>query len=93
MYLRECVLSTLIVYTMDEKKFIAALQSALEIEDREIQMEDHFRSFPEWDSLAQLTLIAMLDEEFGVSIEMKRFNELVTVKDFCEAVRAAAAQK
>lgn len=76
-----------------QQKFIAALQSALEIEDREIHMEDDFRSFPEWDSLAQLTLIAMLDEEFGVSIEMKRFNELVTVKDFFEAVRAAAAQK
>ena len=78
---------------MDEKKFISALQSALEIDDREIRMEEEFRSFPEWDSLAQLTMIAMLDEEFGLTIEMKRFDELVTVKDFFEAVKVASSSE
>lgn len=78
---------------MDEKKFISALQSAVEIEDREIRMEEEFRRFPEWDSLAQLSLIAVLDEEFGVSIEMKRFNELVTVHDLFEEVKAAFSQE
>ncbi len=73
-----------------ETQFIGALQEALEIQDREIHLADQFRSYPEWDSLAQLTLIAMLDEEFGVSIEMKRFNELVTVQDLIEAVNATA---
>ena len=72
-----------------ETKFINALQEALEIQDREIHLADQFRSYPEWDSLAQLTLIAMLDEEFGVSIEMKRFNELVTVQELFETVKAA----
>ena len=72
-----------------ETKFINALQEALEIQDREIHLADQFRSYPEWDSLAQLTLIVMLDEEFGVSIEMKRFNELVTVQELFETVKAA----
>jgi len=76
-----------------ETQFINALQEALEIQDREIHLPDQFRSYPEWDSLAQLTLIAMLDEEFGVSIEMKRFNELLTVQDLFEAVKAAADQQ
>ncbi len=76
-----------------ETQFINALQEALEIQDREILLADQFRSYPEWDSLAQLTLIAMLDEEFGVSIEMKRFNELVTVQDLFDAVKAAAEQQ
>ncbi len=77
---------------MIENQFIGALQEALEIQDREMHLADQFRSYPEWDSLAQLTLIAMLDEEFGVSIEMKRFDELVTVQDLIEAVNAAAEQ-
>jgi acyl carrier protein len=76
-----------------ETQFINALQDALEIQDHEILLADQFRSYPEWDSLAQLTLIAMLDEEFGVSIEMKRFNELLTVQDLFEAVKAAADQQ
>lgn len=76
-----------------EKQFINALQDALEIQDREIHLADQFRGYPEWDSLAQLTLIAMLDEEFGVSIEMKRFNELLTVHDLFEAVKVASKQK
>jgi len=78
---------------MIENQFIGALQEALEIQDHEILLADQFRSYPEWDSLAQLTLIAMLDEEFGVSIEMKNFNELVTVQDLFEAVKASAEKQ
>jgi acyl carrier protein len=78
---------------MNEKIFIETLQSSLEIEGREIQMTDEFRKYPEWDSLAQLTMIAMLDEEFGITIEMKRFNELATVKDLFEAVKTALGEE
>ncbi len=74
---------------MQEQQFINALKEALEIQDREVLITDDFRHYPEWDSLAQLTLIAMLDEEFEVSLEMKLFKELVTVGDLFEAVKSA----
>lgn len=77
---------------MSKEKFIEALQAALEIDERQIQMGDEFRNYPEWDSLAQLTMIAMLDEEFEVSIEMKMFNELKTVQDLFDAVQAVSGQ-
>ena len=66
--------------------FLSALADALEIEDREIELEDTFRDYPEWDSLTQLTLIAMLDEEYGVEIEMEDFSNLVTVGDLLDEV-------
>lgn len=64
-----------------EKKFIDNLKEALEIEDREISMSDNFREYPEWDSLAYLSVIAMLDEEYGVQIESTEFKKLQTVGD------------
>ena len=67
-------------------KFIQQFKEVLEIEDREIQLEDIFRDYEEWDSLVQLSLIAMLDEEFEVEIEEDDFNKLITVGDLLSEV-------
>lgn len=71
-----------------KEKFIDVFKEALEIEDREVGLDDNFRSFEEWDSLAQLSLIAALDEEFGVAIEDEAFQKLETVGDLFKAVEA-----
>ena len=68
-------------------KFLDIFKEALEIEDRELSMGDAFRDYEEWDSLAQLSLIAALDEEFGVAIEDEAFQKLVTVGDLFNAVQ------
>ena len=68
------------------EKFIDLLHEALERED-EIQMGDNFRSYDEWDSLAYLSLIALLDDEFGVQIEEAEFKQLKTVQDIYDAVK------
>ncbi len=62
-----------------EQKFIENMKEVLEIEDREIALEDEFRTYAEWDSLAYLSVIAMLDEEYGVQIETEDFKKLRTV--------------
>ena len=77
---------------MDQKQFISSFKEALDIQDRDVLLLDEFRLYPEWDSLAQLTLIAMLDEEYVVSLEMKLFNNLVTVADLFKAVNAVSEQ-
>lgn len=67
--------------------FIDLLKEALEIENREINMNDEFRDYDEWDSLAYLSIIAMYDEEFDIQIEEKEFNELRTVNDLFNATQ------
>jgi acyl carrier protein len=64
-----------------EEKFIEKLKEALEIEDHEINMSDEFRTYDEWDSLAYLSLIAMLDEEYDIQMEEAEFKKLRTVED------------
>ena len=68
------------------EKFIDLLHEALERED-EIRMEDKFRDYEEWDSLAYLSIIAILDEEYDVQIEEAEFKQLKTVQDIYDAVK------
>ena len=66
-------------------KFIDLLREALEREG-EIKMEDNFRDYDEWNSLAYLSIIAFLDDEYDVQIEEAEFKQLKTVQDIYNAV-------
>jgi len=69
-----------------KEKFLASFKEALQIEDREILLDDVFRDYEEWDSLGRLSLIAALDEEFDLQIEDKEFEKLTTVADILQEV-------
>jgi acyl carrier protein len=66
---------------MKLSEFIEKLSEVLEIEDCEINPTDIFRDYDEWDSLAYLSVIAFLDEEFDIQIEEAEFKKLITVED------------
>ena len=61
------------------------IKEVLEIEDREINMGDKFREYEEWSSLAYLSVIAMLDEEYDCQIEEADFRKLQTIQDLYNA--------
>lgn len=65
-------------------KFIELFAEALEREG-EIKMEDEFRNYKEWSSIAYLSVIAMMDEEYGVQIEEADFKKLRTVQAIYDA--------
>ena len=66
------------------KKFIELFAEAIERED-EIKMEDNFRDYDEWSSIAYLSVIAMMDEEYDTLIEQADFKKLRTVQDLYNA--------
>lgn len=70
-----------------EQKFLQKFKEVLEAEEKEIALEDKFREYDEWNSLAFLSLIAMIDEEFDVIIEGKDFKQLQTVADIIQAIK------
>ena len=70
-----------------ESKFLQEFKTALEI-DREVKMEDVFRDYAEWDSLSHMSLIAMLDSEFGLQIENTAFEKMKTVADIFKYVQS-----
>ncbi|NMW21096.1 MAG: acyl carrier protein [Chlorobiaceae bacterium] len=63
------------------EKFIELFKETLEIEDDSVQLNTEFRKLSQWDSLAFLSLIAMIDEEYDVVIEGNDFKKLITVGD------------
>jgi len=56
------------------------------MEDKDVQPGDLFREYEEWDSMGQLSLIAMIDEEYDVVIEGKRFQEIQTIEQLIQAI-------
>lgn len=67
---------------MDIDAFIIRLAEALDIEDASrLTPKTAFHDLDEWDSISLLSVIAMLDEEFGIQIEMNEFKELKTIED------------
>ena len=74
---------------MSTTDFISKFAEALEIEDASILSEStEFRNLDEWDSLAYLNIIAMLDEEYEVQIENAEFKKLNTIGDIIAFVNA-----
>lgn len=75
---------------MDTQKFIENFKDAVGVEDRELALSDKFRDYPEWSSLAFLSVIAMIDDEYGVIIEGKDFRRLETLQDVLDIVEKGA---
>lgn len=66
---------------MDAKDFIEKFAEAIEADAQKITVDTKFRSLEEWSSLAVLSVIAMLDDEYDILIEGGDFRQLETIKD------------
>ncbi len=74
---------------MNTREFISKFAEALEIEDASTLSEaTEFRNLDEWDSLAYLNIIAMLDEEYNLQIENAEFKKLATIGDIITYIEA-----
>lgn len=68
--------------TVTEK--LDTLEELLDIEKGTLSEETALDQLSEWDSLAVITLIAMLDEKYGKSVTPKKIKEFKTVKDILD---------
>ncbi len=68
--------------------FIQLLSDALEKDSEQINKDDEFRNYEEWDSLAVLSLIAMIKQNYNITIPRKDFDELNTVSELYEYIQA-----
>ncbi|RAR70234.1 acyl carrier protein [Flavobacterium aciduliphilum] len=64
-----------------EQKFITLFKEAIDSENDQISMDTRFRELDEWDSLAALSIIAMLDEEYDIIIDGNKFQKLETLSE------------
>jgi acyl carrier protein len=64
-----------------EDMFLQGLAEALQRDAAAILPGDAFRDYEEWDSLAVLSVMAMIEEQYGVLVSRKDLDACVTVGD------------
>ena len=70
-----------------ETKFLEPFTELLEME-QPVKLNDIFREYENWDSLAYLSVISFVDEEYGIVIPREEFGKMKTVKDIIDFIAA-----
>ena len=68
-----------------ETKFLERLTELLERESP-VNLEDMFRDYGNWDSLAHLIVISFVDEDYGIVIPRDDFNKMKTVQEIYDYI-------
>jgi len=73
---------------MKTEDFVEELKDALEIEDedQEITLETNLKELEEYDSLSVLSIIAMIDKNFGKQIPSADFIKITTIKSLMDLI-------
>ena len=71
---------------MNVQDFIEKFPEAIDIEATELTTDTEFRTLDEWDSVAYISVIAMMDEEYDIQIEMPTFKTLKTIGAIAEYI-------
>lgn len=66
---------------MTSKQKIKMLEEILDLEEGTLSPETVLKDLEEWDSVAFLSFIAMMDDEFGKTIKGSLIKEQKTVAD------------
>ena len=73
---------------MKTTDFINELKDALEIEDedQQITLETYLKDLEEYDSLSVLSIIAMIDKNFGKQISSTDFAKVTTISSLMDLI-------
>ena len=71
---------------MNVQDFIEKFAEAIDMEATGLTSETEFRALDEWDSVAYISVIAMMDEEYDIQIEMAQFKQLKTLGAIVEYI-------
>ena len=69
------------MYKMDLNNFILKLKDQYLEDDITIEPSSKFREISGWDSMTGMTILLMIEEEYGVKVENEIFKNLITVKE------------
>lgn len=68
------------------EKVIKIIAEALEVEESSITLETDIQLLKNWDSLAQVQIIAEIESLCDVSIPIERATSMRTVREFVDVV-------
>jgi acyl carrier protein len=71
---------------MDKPQFYQKLAAILDVE--EVKPENVLKDYEQWDSLAILSVLAMADSKYGVTIKADEIRSVVTAEQLADLVAA-----
>jgi len=71
---------------MTVNDFIDKIAEILEIGDTQLNIETNLRDLEEFDSIAVLSIIALVDENFGKQIPAPQFASITTIRSLIERI-------
>lgn len=77
---------------MDQTDFIQLVEETLEVRPGTISLDDNLKSI-DWDSLADISFIAAVDDNLGITLDAQGLNACETPRDLLALVSAAIGGK
>jgi acyl carrier protein len=71
---------------MDKSEFYQQLAAILDIE--EVKPENVLKDYDQWDSLAILSVLALADSQYGVTIRAGEIRQVITAADLAALIEA-----
>ena len=69
---------------MSEKEKLALLEDMMELDEGTLRPETELDSLDEWDSMTKLSLIVLIDDNFGKTLKSNDIKGFVTIKDILD---------
>jgi acyl carrier protein len=73
---------------MDDKKFIDLFAQQFDnVDVKDLSLSTNFRDLEDWSSIIALSIIAMIDEEYGVVLKGDDIKNSKTIEDIFNIVK------
>ncbi len=66
---------------MDHSKIIALIAEMLEIEAIKLTSDTKLNEMAQWDSMAKLSLIVLLNDNFGIKVDNNTIKSFIKIAD------------
>ncbi len=76
---------------MQAEAFLREIELALELPVGSLKGDEQLADIPEWDSLAVISFIALVDEKLGLAVEGEALAKAQTVADLLALVQEKLA--
>ena len=66
---------------MNLDQFVELFKDVMEMNNQKIEPDDKFKEYDDWDSLAVLSILAMVNQEFDIVIPRREFESVNTIRE------------
>jgi len=73
---------------MNSDELLGLFAEALEADKSAISVDTEIGDVPEWTSLVWLSIMALLDERYGIQLSAREIRSFKTVRDAVECIAA-----